>query len=148
MDDFFLYDEVLETALMLGILPTADVDARRATRSASLTALARGTPEREAWEMTKWFDTNYHFVVPEIDGPVERVPPLPWREPTGEPDVDVGRSSGPYSLARLSKLAAGIDADRARAAAGAVAVGLGARPQAAATPASASSSTSRASGWR
>ena len=37
---------------------------------AALTALARGTPEHEAWEMTKWFDTNYHYVVPEITAPV------------------------------------------------------------------------------
>ena len=50
VDDFVLYDEVLETALMLGVRP-ADLDG---TSFDLLTALARGTAEREAWEMTKW----------------------------------------------------------------------------------------------
>src|SRR5688572_29072362 len=82
VDDFFLYDEVLETALMLGIAPP-EVGDPQTDAFGVLTALARGTPEREAWEMTKWFDTNYHFVVPEIGGPVRELRPLPWREPTG-----------------------------------------------------------------
>src|SRR6188472_269356 len=63
VDDFFLYDEVLETALMLGIHPQGLSD----DPFELLTALARGTAQREAWEMTKWFDTNYHYVVPEVD---------------------------------------------------------------------------------
>src|SRR5919204_259768 len=54
-DDFFLYDEVLETALMLGIAPEPMRAELGADPFAVLTALARGTPEREAWEMTKWF---------------------------------------------------------------------------------------------
>ena len=41
---------------------------------AALTALARGTPEHEAWEMTKWFDTNYHYVVPEVERADHSVP--------------------------------------------------------------------------
>jgi hypothetical protein len=84
VDDFFLYDEVLETALMLGICRGAEADLLRTDPFAALTALARGTPEREAWEMTKWFDTNYHYVVPEITAPVTTFQPLPWREPMGD----------------------------------------------------------------
>jgi len=116
VDDFFLYDEVLETALMLGSVPRELAKHISDDPFGILTALARGTQEREAWEMTKWFDTNYHFVVPEIERAPERLTPLPWREPT------VKDASwpilGPYSLVKLSKLAPGLDAAEVAAAAG------------------------------
>ena len=107
VDDYFLYDEVLETALMLGIAP-AEAGDLETDAFGVLTALARGTPEREAWEMTKWFDTNYHYVVPEIAAPVTALRPLPWREPIGDSDV-TWPILGPYSLVKLSKLADGLD---------------------------------------
>ncbi|MGQ0607983.1 MAG: hypothetical protein ACT4OQ_05940 [Chloroflexota bacterium] len=116
VDDYFLYDEVLETALMLGIAPQADAARIGEDPFGVLTALARGTPEREAWEMTKWFDTNYHYVVPEISAPIRSLNPLPWREPLGEPGV-TWAILGPYSLIKLSKLADGMKAaDLARSA--------------------------------
>ncbi len=107
VDDFFLYDEVLETALMLGMAPSWAGDVG-ADAFGALTALARGTPDHEAWEMTKWFDTNYHYVVPELERGAERLTPLPWREPLG--DGSTWAVLGPYSLAKLSKLAPGLDA--------------------------------------
>jgi 5-methyltetrahydropteroyltriglutamate--homocysteine methyltransferase len=110
VDDYFLYDEVLETAMMLGVSSWTD-DA-----FGVLTALSRGTPEREAWEMTKWFDTNYHYVVPEISAPVESLRPLPWREPV-DPSA-AWAILGPYSLVKLSKLD-GVEARELAAAAGA-----------------------------
>jgi 5-methyltetrahydropteroyltriglutamate--homocysteine methyltransferase len=97
VDDYFLYDEVLETALMLGVRPAG----LEADPFELLTALARGTPEREAWEMTKWFDTNYHYVVPELDALPERLSPMPWREPLDEDHV--WPILGPYSFVRLSR---------------------------------------------
>jgi 5-methyltetrahydropteroyltriglutamate--homocysteine methyltransferase len=109
VDDFFLYDEVLETALMLGICRAEEAASLTTDPFAALTGLARGTPEREAWEMTKWFDTNYHYVVPEIDGAVGPLTPLPWRNPlAAEGDVSWA-ILGPYSLVKLSKLAEGVD---------------------------------------
>ena len=42
--------------------------------------------------MTKWFDTNYHYVVPEITAPVTAFRPLPWREPM-EGEARPGSSS-------------------------------------------------------
>jgi len=121
VDDFFLYDEVLETALMLGICRTAEAASLGSDPFAALTGLARGTPEREAWEMTKWFDTNYHYVVPELDGDVGPLTPLPWRTPiSGAGDV-TWAILGPYSLVKLSKLADGIDpVETARAAGSAI----------------------------
>lgn len=107
VDDFFVYDEVLETALMLGIVPTGVGDVAEDPFGV-LTALARGTPEREAWEMTKWFDTNYHYVVPEIDGPIGPLRPLPWRTLGGTAGATYAML-GPYSLVKLSHLAPGLD---------------------------------------
>jgi 5-methyltetrahydropteroyltriglutamate--homocysteine methyltransferase len=122
IDDFFLYDEALETALMLGVRPAglggSDWDL--------LTALARGTPEREAWEMTKWFDTNYHTVVPELDALPEKLTPLPWREP--RPDGDVWPILGPYSFVRLTKHAGLDPMELGRAAAAAIGAWIRARP--------------------
>ncbi|MEP6469887.1 MAG: hypothetical protein ABJC24_08975 [Chloroflexota bacterium] len=108
VDDYFLYDAVLETALMLGIAPPWAAQDLATDPFAALTAVARGTPEHEAWEMTKWFDTNYHYVVPEISQSIERFTPLPWREPTGEPGT-TWSVIGPYSLATMSHVADGLD---------------------------------------
>ncbi|HEX7195706.1 MAG TPA: hypothetical protein VF364_02610 [Candidatus Limnocylindria bacterium] len=108
VDDYFLYDEVLETALMLGIAPESERERVGTDAFGVLTALARGTPEREAWEMTKWFDTNYHYVVPEIAAPIGELEPLPWREPVADADV-TWAVLGPYSLLKLSKVGEGLD---------------------------------------
>ena len=146
VDDFFLYDEVLETAMMLGLVPDELASAHRGDPFGLLTALARGTPQREAWEMTKWFDTNYHFVVPIVDRLPSELQPLPWREPTDTADT-AWAILGPYSLVKLSKLTAGTDAS---ALASAVGRSSG-RGHAIAPPRlrpSACSSTSQRSGWR
>ena len=106
VDDFFLYDEALETAMMFGAGSQA---ASAGDPFEQLSALARGTDDHEAWEMTKWFDTNYHFVVPMLDaGRIERFEPLPWRVPTAGVDV-AWPILGPYSLLRLSQLPSGTD---------------------------------------
>ncbi len=73
-DDFFLYDQTLETAVMLGAVPgwAQDDDP-----FVTVSNLARGTPDHEAWEMTKWFDTNYHYVVPELTDPADNADTSP-----------------------------------------------------------------------
>jgi 5-methyltetrahydropteroyltriglutamate--homocysteine methyltransferase len=108
VDDYFLYDAVLETALMYGIAPTWAAPDLATDPFAALTAVARGTPEHEAWEMTKWFDTNYHYVVPEIAAGVSEFKPLPWREPVGQ-KATTWSVIGPYSLVSMSRLANGMD---------------------------------------
>ncbi|MGQ0749066.1 MAG: 5-methyltetrahydropteroyltriglutamate--homocysteine S-methyltransferase [Betaproteobacteria bacterium] len=66
--DFSYYDHVLDHAAMLGCLPRRfGFDARKLTLHEYF-VLARGDADRPALEMTKWFDTNYHYLVPEIDG--------------------------------------------------------------------------------
>ncbi len=65
VNTFSYYDQMLDTAVMLGALPA------RATRVSDdldrYFAVARGNPDVAPLEMTKWFDTNYHYLVPEIE---------------------------------------------------------------------------------
>lgn len=61
---FSYYDQILDTAVLLGALPPrVSVIADPLDR---YFAAARGTDTVEPLEMTKWFDTNYHYLVPEI----------------------------------------------------------------------------------
>ncbi len=117
VDDYFLYDEVLETAMMFGAGADLVTPVGAGDDFDRLTALARGTSEREAWEMTKWFDTNYHYVVPVLAGSVDHFRPLPWREPTGEADV-TWPVLGPFSLVKLAKTDSGTDRVRLAASVG------------------------------
>lgn len=60
--DVAYYDQVLETALTVGAVGG---DAAEVSLDEEF-ALARGNKDRAPLEMTKWFDTNYHYIVPEI----------------------------------------------------------------------------------
>lgn len=73
-ESFSFYDQVLDAAVTVGAIPSrfSDlVDADGAIDLAGYFTLARGDGERAPLEMTKWFDTNYHYLVPEI-GPDTR----------------------------------------------------------------------------
>jgi 5-methyltetrahydropteroyltriglutamate--homocysteine methyltransferase len=64
--DFAWYDQVLQTAALLGAIPTRyGFDPAQLTLAQSF-VLARGNADHAAMEMTKWFDTNYHYLVPEL----------------------------------------------------------------------------------
>jgi 5-methyltetrahydropteroyltriglutamate--homocysteine methyltransferase len=93
-NDFSFYDHMLDTTVMVGAIPprflgkddterflasartsgayamTADAaESAEAQGSIDLDtyfAMARGTAKAPAMEMTKWFDTNYHYIVPEF----------------------------------------------------------------------------------
>jgi 5-methyltetrahydropteroyltriglutamate--homocysteine methyltransferase len=67
--DFSFYDHVLDTAVMLGLAPPRHAAAGRPLFPDTYFAMARGDASRNvaALDMTKWFDTNYHYIVPEID---------------------------------------------------------------------------------
>ncbi len=62
-NDFSLYDNMLDTALMLGAVPKR---FKHLKEQSLYFAMARGDKERTAMEMTKWFNTNYHYIVPEL----------------------------------------------------------------------------------
>ena len=68
-ESFSFYDQVLDAAVTVGAIPARFDDLREADGSIGLSALftvARGEGERAPLEMTKWFDSNYHYLVPEI----------------------------------------------------------------------------------
>ena len=64
-NDFALYDHVLDTATMLGAIPPGYGWEGGPVSLETSFGLARGTRSGlPALEMTKWFDTNYHYLVP------------------------------------------------------------------------------------
>ncbi|MBL3686588.1 5-methyltetrahydropteroyltriglutamate--homocysteine S-methyltransferase [Leucobacter zeae] len=69
-ESFSFYDQVLDATLALGAIPHRFADVEGGSL-ATYFALARGDERHQPLEMTKWFDTNYHYSVPEID---ERTP--------------------------------------------------------------------------
>ncbi|QIK62421.1 5-methyltetrahydropteroyltriglutamate--homocysteine S-methyltransferase [Leucobacter viscericola] len=69
-ESFSFYDQVLDATLALGAIPSRFSDVQ-GSDLVTYFALARGDKDHQPLEMTKWFDTNYHYSVPEID---ERTP--------------------------------------------------------------------------
>ena len=67
-NDFSLYDHVLDTSVMLGAVPSRFEWDGKTVPLAAYFAMARGDAQKSipALEMTKWFDTNYHYLVPEL----------------------------------------------------------------------------------
>jgi methionine synthase II (cobalamin-independent) len=61
--DTTLYDHVLDWSIRLGLIPDR---FRHLSGLEQYFAMARGKDGTPALEMTKWFDTNYHYLVPEI----------------------------------------------------------------------------------
>lgn len=64
--DFSYYDHVLDTTVMVGAVPSRHRAAVEADALDGYFAMARGTQDVAPLEMTKWFDTNYHYLVPEL----------------------------------------------------------------------------------
>ncbi|MXS86432.1 5-methyltetrahydropteroyltriglutamate--homocysteine S-methyltransferase [Nitrosomonas sp. HPC101] len=65
--DFSLYDHVLDMTALLGAIPQRFGNTGGSISSDLYFAMARGTADQPAMEMTKWFNTNYHYIVPEFD---------------------------------------------------------------------------------
>ncbi len=97
-----LYDFMLDTALMLGVIP----ERFKGKEGLELYyEMARG---KQALEMTKWFNTNYHYLVPEIEKAEfelrENKPLKAWKEAKEKYGIE-GRPVviGPYTFLKLSK---------------------------------------------
>jgi len=71
-NDFSFYDHVLDTSAMVGAVPSRYQWGNTFVGPDTYFAMARGVSARaeeksvSAMEMTKWFDTNYHYIVPEF----------------------------------------------------------------------------------
>jgi len=62
-NDFSLYDNMLDTSVLFGVIP----ERFKGLKNEELYfAMARGNTNAVACEMTKWFNTNYHYIVPEL----------------------------------------------------------------------------------
>jgi 5-methyltetrahydropteroyltriglutamate--homocysteine methyltransferase len=118
-ESFSYYDQVLDAAVTVGAVPArfADlVDEDGGIDLAAYFTIARGEGDKAPLEMTKWFDSNYHYLVPEI-GPdtafhlaserlVEQVAEAKTAGYTTRPVI-----VGPVTLLLLSKPADGVAAD-------------------------------------
>ena len=69
-NDFSFYDITLDTAVLLGIIPKRYLDLNLSELDTYL-AMARGyqgnSGDVKALAMKKWFNTNYHYIVPEVE---------------------------------------------------------------------------------
>ncbi|WP_331771063.1 5-methyltetrahydropteroyltriglutamate--homocysteine S-methyltransferase (plasmid) [Embleya sp. NBC_00888] len=114
--DFSLYDHVLDTTVMVGAIPPRHRAAVEADALDGYFAMARGTQEVAPLEMTKWFDTNYHYLVPEL-GP-DTVFSANSRKQVAEFEEAVAQGVtarpvlvGPITYLLLAKPAPGVAAD-------------------------------------
>jgi 5-methyltetrahydropteroyltriglutamate--homocysteine methyltransferase len=64
--DFAYYDQMLNMTTLLGAAPSRFGYTGNSLSLAQYFTLARGDKNNFAMEMTKWFDTNYHYLVPEF----------------------------------------------------------------------------------
>ncbi|MWV42836.1 5-methyltetrahydropteroyltriglutamate--homocysteine S-methyltransferase [Paenibacillus sp. HJL G12] len=108
VNDFSYYDHVLDTAVMFGIVPKRFSYTGGEVPLSVYYGIARGTKEAAASEMTKWFNTNYHYIVPELDGAeptiTENKPLIAYREAKEQLGVE-GKPVivGPLTFLKLSK---------------------------------------------
>ena len=63
-NDFSLYDNMLDTSILLGAIPKRFENLKD---EELYFAMARGNQNSVAMQMTKWFNTNYHYIVPELE---------------------------------------------------------------------------------
>lgn len=110
VNDFTLYDHVLDAAWMFGLVPERFKENQEGNETplAVYFAMARGSATASACEMTKWFNTNYHYIVPEI-GKTEpalivNLPLEAYREAKRELGIEAKPVVvGPLTLVKLSK---------------------------------------------
>lgn len=70
-NDFSFYDQILDMTCTLGLVPSRYKWDGKAVDLDTYFAMARGRQQGgvdvTAMEMTKWYDTNYHYLVPEFE---------------------------------------------------------------------------------
>jgi 5-methyltetrahydropteroyltriglutamate--homocysteine methyltransferase len=70
-NDFSFYDQILDMICLLGAVPKRYKWSGNNVDLKTYFAMARGSQTKDldvgALEMTKWFDTNYHYLVPELE---------------------------------------------------------------------------------
>ncbi|KAK1587495.1 hypothetical protein Q3G72_013545 [Acer saccharum] len=113
---FSYYDQVLDTTAMLGAVPSRYSWNGGEIGFDVYFSMARGNASVPAMEMTKWFDTNYHYIVPELGPQVNfsyasHKAVLEYKEAKSLGVDTVPVLVGPVSYLLLSKPAKGIQFD-------------------------------------
>jgi 5-methyltetrahydropteroyltriglutamate--homocysteine methyltransferase len=107
--DFSLYDSMLDHVAAFDLIPQRFRHLGTPDSLAVYFAMARGIDGAVACEMTKWFDTNYHYLVPELAGnPKPKLVFNPWLTAFTEAKRAAGLLTrpvliGPYTFVRLAK---------------------------------------------
>ncbi len=108
VNDFTYYDHMLDTATMFGIVPERYGPITDTISFDQYFSMARGNSTAVASEMTKWFNTNYHYIIPELNDItfrlVENKPLQAYRKVKEALGVE-GKPVivGPYTFLKLSK---------------------------------------------
>ncbi|AIE60129.1 5-methyltetrahydropteroyltriglutamate--homocysteine S-methyltransferase [Bacillus methanolicus] len=106
--DFSFYDHMLDMAIMFGMIPERFNYNGGVVPLQTYFSMARGNQTAVACEMTKWFNTNYHYIVPEYEGAkltlTENKPLNAYREAKEKLGIE-GKPVlvGPYTFIKLSK---------------------------------------------
>ncbi len=123
VNDFSLYDHVADMIQLLGVVPerhriavgeSACGTERHRAGLDEYFAMARGTTAAAPLEMTKWFDTNYHYLVPELG------PDTTFRLSSDKPVMELREAQdaglnprpvllGPVTFLQLAKPAPGLE---------------------------------------
>jgi len=104
--DFSFYDHILDLSLALGNVPARFTDGPVSDLDLSF-RVARGHAGIPAGEMTKWFDTNYHHIVPEFSALTEfHLDPSGWVNPYREARA-LGIPARPVVVGPLTYLGVG-----------------------------------------
>ncbi|MEW1657998.1 5-methyltetrahydropteroyltriglutamate--homocysteine S-methyltransferase [Streptomyces sp. NPDC093707] len=114
--DFSYYDHVLDASVMVGAIPERHRAAVAADPLDGYFAMARGTQDAAPLEMTKWFDTNYHYLVPELGPDTVFAPDSTKQVAELKEALALGLTArpvlvGPVTYLLLSKPAPGVAAD-------------------------------------
>ncbi|MFC5775588.1 5-methyltetrahydropteroyltriglutamate--homocysteine S-methyltransferase [Ectobacillus antri] len=102
--DFSFYDHVLDAAFMFGIVPKRFAQQEMSLRT--YFDIARGNDTAVAAEMTKWFNTNYHYIVPEWHEAPKLMENRPLRLYEEAKEIGIHGKPvllGPVTLVKLSK---------------------------------------------
>jgi 5-methyltetrahydropteroyltriglutamate--homocysteine methyltransferase len=110
--DFAWYDHVLQTIAHLGCLPARFRCNAEALTLQQYFTLARGGGDHHAMEMTKWFDTNYHYLVPEWSADTRPEAGVSWlfdevRDAQQQGHPVKAAVVGPLTLLHLGKIKGG-----------------------------------------
>ena len=89
INDFSLYDQTLDMIDTLGLIPDRFKDIE--DRVKRYFAMARGDRNHTAMEMTKWFNTNYHYIVPELRSGMKF-------------NIDISKIASEYKSAKLESI--------------------------------------------